>query len=267
MIALIMAGLALITVVVVATTYDSLFLSSHKELAIVERETLDRLERIIKEKYEKDAALLEANPTTAQTIFGVTGLTTLAKEQGYNIPFALLRTAVSNPQTSGAVQYLNIYVWLPHHVSDSSHYDPSTDTMYANTGVMWRRVSGLPIEQARYEASNALLQAWARSFELRARAKWEADPLRDVTRNYFIDSFVVGAESIGSIPTYTALNALPHVTGLLGAGNVPTSNAWGSDVEISNGQDASLVAPFTMALRTRTPWGTYIGARAVQQTN
>jgi len=186
----------------------------------------------------------------------------LLREAGIDARWGL-RVAVSDRLLRGGVGYRVIAAWLPGE-GDASTLEVTDGRFTPSTNTAWVTVSGFELQSRALAQTRARLARTARQLESLYRARLWSDPSRDVTVNRFraarCDRPLAG--EIPCIDDYAPVAA----AGLLEAVGLDTlaaANAWGGVVEVSNGVDSSQVMPFSMALRTTTPWGSTVAMRAV----
>ena len=174
-----------------------------------------------------------------------------------------LRIAASDRLARDGISYRVIVAWLPGE-ADASTLDPSTGRFTAVGGPRWISVSGFDLQAGAVSETRARLDRLARHLESAYRARLLSDPSRDVTVNRF-RARRCAAPAAGELPCID--DYMPVDASGLGqaAGLDPLlgTNAWGGPIEASNGVDASQAIPFSMALRTSTPWGGTLAVFAV----
>ncbi len=174
-----------------------------------------------------------------------------------------LRVAASERLVRESVSYRVIAAWLPGE-GDASILESATGRFTPSAGTRWIVVSGFDLQAAALAETRARLDRLARQLEAAYRARLLSDPSRDATVNRF-RALRCSAPSPGEMPCiddYVAIDA----SGLVRAAGLDpllAVNAWGAPIEVSNGIDASPVVPFSMALRTATPWGGALSMFAV----
>lgn len=180
-----------------------------------------------------------------------------------------LQAAMSLRQSalSGAIQYRDIYLWIPRRNPDPTVLDAASDTFTPGTGVLWAKVSGIGIEKDAYQDAQTRLQMLAQALEKMFRAKLASDPLHDVSLNYF-QAIGCSSHAAGEIPCTNNAYAAAASLGLgptAGVGDDLVTDPWGGAVLASNTLDANQgSAPYSMALRVVTPWGSAITVDAVE---
>jgi hypothetical protein len=174
-----------------------------------------------------------------------------------------LRLATSERLDRDGIAYRVLAAWLPLE-GDASALDPATGRFTPSSGARWTTVSGFDLQAGAMAETRARLDRLARQLESAYRARLLSDPSRDATVNRF-RAVRCAAPANGELPCiddYAALDA-SGLAAVVGLDGLLLSNAWGAPIEASNGADASLVMPFSMALRTTTPWGGRVSLFAV----
>jgi hypothetical protein len=174
-----------------------------------------------------------------------------------------LRVAISDRLMRDGVAHRVFAAWLPVE-GDTSAFDVSTGRFTPSANTQWVSLSGFDLQARALADTRSRLARAARQLEAGYRARLLADPGRDVTVNRF-RAASCAAPMAGEIPcidSYVPIGStrLAEVAGLEPQAAV---NAWGGPVEASNAVDSSWVMPFSMALRTATPWGDTISMRAL----
>jgi len=187
---------------------------------------------------------------------------TLMREAGIAMRWGL-RLAASERIARDGIGYRVIAAWLPGE-GDASALDPASGRFTPSGTRRWIVVSGFDLQSAAVDETRARMDRLARHLESAYRARLLADPSRDVTVNRF-RALRCSAPAAGELPciddyTPVASSGLPQAAGL---DPLLLANAWGGAIEASNGADASQVIPFSMALRTATPWGAALAMFAV----
>ena len=174
-----------------------------------------------------------------------------------------LRVAASERLVRDGIAYRVIAAWLPGE-GDASMLEPVSGRFTPSAGARWILVSGFDLQAAALVETRARLDRLARQLEAAYRVRLFSDPSRDATVNRF-RAVRCAAPSPGELPCIDDYAAV-DVSGLVGAAGLDpllAANAWGAPIEVSNGIDASPVIPFSMALRTATPWGGTLSMFAV----
>jgi hypothetical protein len=187
---------------------------------------------------------------------------TLMREAGI-APRWGLRLAASARIERDGIAYRMIAAWLPGE-GDASLFEPASGRFTPSGATHWIVVSGFPLQRAAVEESRARLDRLARHLEMAYRARLLSDPSRDVTVNRF-RALRCPAPAAGELPCLAdyvpvANSGLSQAVGL---DPLLSENAWGGPIEASNGVGASQENPFSMALRTATPWGSVLLMNAV----
>ena len=130
-------------------------------------------------------------------------------------------------------------------------------------------VDGHVIERAARREAELRLQRISSALEVWFQGRVQDDPLHRLDRNYFRPADPDcrnGALELPCLPTYQAADRLDFWTTALGLSAGDLQGPWGPDypLEVSNGEDASLSPPFSVALRFRVPGGMPVAMRAVE---
>jgi hypothetical protein len=179
------------------------------------------------------------------------------------------RILVSEPITEDSLRFRRFVIVEEARPESSTAFTPSTGAFTSSVGNVYRQLDGKLIHTAALLATEERLKRLATLLQRRYSVMLTTDPLRDTTINHFRprQGCSASANEIPCVDDYQAASTvgLQTILGLEPAGLV---SGWGSPVEVSNGVDSNTVAPpYTMALRARTPWGTYVTAAAVQPLN
>ena len=131
------------------------------------------------------------------------------------------------------------------------------------------RVDGPALEQEAVMRAQRQLQHLASALELRFRARVVDDPLHRMDINHFrpLDPACVALmDELPCVPDYARADRFAFWQGQLDIAAGELQSPWGATypLEISNGRDASVAPPFSLALRVLTPWGTLLQVRAVE---
>ena len=182
------------------------------------------------------------------------------------VPRWNLQVRSSERQTGNGVAFRVIAAWLPRPgAPDTSTFDPVAAVFVPGPDTPNALVNGLVIQSRALAASRDGLQRLAQALENRFKAKYLADPGRDVMVNHFRAQSCADPQpdELPCLDDYTALDA-----GLLlaiGADPRLARNSWNLVVEVSNGADAqTTIPPYSIDLRSTTPWGTQLRAVAIQ---
>lgn len=169
--------------------------------------------------------------------------------------------------SSSCVAYHVFAVWLPpQSLNDTSALNATTGQFTPDPQAVSAVVSGQTIQGELVSQTLHDLDAIAASLQQYFVTQSLADFSRDPEKNYFrpIDCANVQPSEIPCIDTYTAGAA----TTLISAAGIEARkfvNAWNGDVLVSNLQDArSTAQPYSMVLRTTTPWGSTLSMTALQ---
>ncbi|TAM17715.1 MAG: hypothetical protein EPN65_09860 [Pandoraea sp.] len=164
------------------------------------------------------------------------------------------------------VAYRTIALWLPPGSGpDTTVFDPTTGKLTPAAHVTWAAISGQSIEQAALSQSlRALgdLQTGLQSYFL---TRQQDDSTGTTDTNWFRASPCgVASSALPCVDTWTAGDQT-GIPALAGIDAHRFYDAWGQPIHVSNLLDSSSSAtPYSMALKTVTPWGTTIEVEAVQ---
>jgi hypothetical protein len=224
-------------------------------LASVQQQYLDEVRVSLLGWYARDLAQIDRSAEPPDPVRMLRG-TGVAVRWG-------LRVAASERLVREGIAYRVIAAWLPGE-GDTSMLEPATGRFTPSSGTRWIVVSGFDLQAAALVETRARLDRLARQLEAAYRARLLSDPSRDATVNRF-RAVRCSAPSPGELPCIDEYVTI-DVSGLASAAGLDpllAANAWGAPIEVSNGIDASLVIPFSMALRTATPWGGSLSMFAV----
>ena len=174
-----------------------------------------------------------------------------------------LRIAVSDRLVRDGTAYRVIAAWLPGE-ADASTLDAASGRFNPSAGVRWISVSGFDLQAGALSETRARLDRLARHLEAAYRSRLLSDPSSDVTVNRY-RALRCAAPAAGELPCIDDFVPVEG-TGLgqaVGIDPLLSVNAWGAPIEVSNGNAASQAMPFSMALRTSTPWGSTLAMSAV----
>ena len=187
-----------------------------------------------------------------------------------------LNIGITSMYEDSRVTWRDIYVWIPSTDGmDNSVFSPDGDQSNAfvpSDGVAWVSYSGRALESQKYAEASAQIEDIAQSLRAMFSSKVEADPLRDISANYFANCgprprYARGEDTLdcsgaSNMETLASLGA----NNSLGYNLTDFKNPWGGDIYASN-QDGALILnneayeinssqyPYTMILTTKTPAG------------
>ncbi len=233
-------------------------------VAATEDAYLDKVARRLENYYRRNAAAIDS--ATAYPVVPES----LCAQLGVEVK-PTLRLAVSDRLTGSQVLFHRFVVWLKRAEPDPSTFAVSTGTFTPGPGVAYRVVDGEAIEGALLEKTLERMKGFAAQLEGRFRAKFESDPLRSLSVNYFRalgPACGVGLDDIPCIDSYTDATTAADFGTLLSIDPTTLTSAWGRHFTISNLQDSSTASPpYTMAIRAALPWGGSLLVNAVQPLN
>jgi hypothetical protein len=255
----------LMFVVVVAAIGSVFFLSASSWQAQqlsnrVDAERADYLEqsaRALRDWYVSNLAGVDATtePPTEAAIVAGAGIT----------PRFGLRIAASNRLVAGELGFHNMAIWIPQRQPDPSTIDTVTGVFTPDVRAAFRLVSGAELQADALAQTRRVLRQAAERLENYFVARTAING-GNVSINHFRpDPACGGAE--GELPcldTYVAATAVDWrsagVDGMVG------TDGWGNVIQVSNLADSATAAPpYSMALQTRTPWGSVVQVLAVQR--
>lgn len=179
------------------------------------------------------------------------------------------RIEQSDVMSDGALRYRKFAIWEQQRPESAAVWNRSTAAFHSGVGNPHRMVDGRITHMRSLAQTEERLKTLASHLQRRYSAKLQLDPLRDATTNHFRPRVACNAQpdELPCINSY-APAANVGLAARLGVDAATLVSAWGTPIEVANLEDsATLAPPYTMALRTRTPWGSYITAVAVQPIN
>ena len=181
-----------------------------------------------------------------------------------------VRVGVSALQSRGAVLGRILVAWMPATAAADERFDAASGVLLGSSaGTRAIRVDGPALEQEAVMRAQRQLQHLASALELRFRARVVDDPLHRMDINHFrpLDPACVALmDELPCVPDYARADRFAFWQGQLDIAAGELQSPWGATypLEISNGRDASVAPPFSLALRVLTPWGTLLQVRAVE---
>lgn len=183
---------------------------------------------------------------------------------------------VSDRLTREGVKYTSVTLWLPTETDGTNPpvFDAATGNFQSCTNApcparVFTTFTGLGIQLDARNKTYALLNTAAVKAQAFFKARYLSDVLRDISVNHFRaprgSCGTVGPDEIPCIDNFTALRMTP-VPALIGLDSQVLTNAWGTDLEVTNlaGGSNTASAPYSMAFSTRDPWGGTLQIFAVQ---
>lgn len=214
--------------------------------------------------YARNAATIDSAPTynvVAATLWANLGID----------PLPTLRVTVSDRLTGPTVRYRRFAIWLRRSATDSSAIDSATGVFTPGANVLYREISGEPIQAALLDDTLTRMKVFAGQLEKRFRAKFESDPFRSLSVNHFrpaSGSCTAGLDDLPCIDAHTDVQTAANFTTLLALDSSRLVSAWGQRFTVSNLADSQTAAPpFSMAIRSSLPWGGSVLVNAVQPLN
>src|SRR5258708_5962840 len=233
-------------------------------VAATEDAYLDNIARRLEDYYRRNAAAIDS--ATAYPVVPES----LCAELGVELK-PTLRLAASDRLTGSQVLFHRFVVWLKRAEPDPSTFAVSTGTFTPGPNVIYRIVDGEAIEGALLEKTLEGMKGLAAQLERRFRAKFEADPLRSLSVNYFRalgSSCSVGLDDIPCVNSYTDATAAADFVTLLSIDPATLTSARGHQFPVSHLDDSSTASPpYTMAIRAALPSGGSLLVNAVQPLN
>lgn len=183
---------------------------------------------------------------------------------------------VSDRLTREGVKYTSVTLWLPTEADGTNPpvFDAATGNFQSCTTApcparVFTTFNGLGIQLGARNKTYALLNTAAVKAQAFFKARYLSDVVRDISINHFRaprgSCGTVSADEIPCIDNFTALG-MTTVPSLIGLDSQALTNAWGTDIEVTNlaGGSNTVLAPYTMAFSTRDPWGGTLQIFAVQ---
>ncbi len=168
-------------------------------------------------------ALLLVQRTYFEDAHGATGVGQSARSMGVAVPLQVGVAVVDDrPVAAGAKCFApSLVVYLRSDPSDTITVSPGlvadAPVISASPGVVHRKISVKSIREAWCSEVERTLQRTALAFERRARAKIEADPIRNIDINYLFDDGVA-SDSVGRFFGGVALSTAVSVESLAARG-------------------------------------------------
>jgi len=172
------------------------------------------------------------------------------------------------------INYSVIVVWLPTNTDTTNppNFNETTGAFVSCTNTQascspraYAIISGLTIQATLQANAIKQLDTLAGIHQAYFKAKLLQDPDKNIAINYFRapDGNCANASNMPCIDTYTneSLTAIP---GLLGISSDLLINPWGLPIEVSNNEGSSLSYPFSLSIKSETPWGSFINILAIQ---
>lgn len=228
---------------------------------------LDRARRGISDWYLANASVIDAG---ADSLSSSQILSAMGVPAQFGVQVAstqMLGLPCSESNSPSCVGYHDIYVWLPPiSTADTTTLDASSGTFNADSGAQWVKISGEAIEQQLIGSSTdtmTLLQTQLRAF-FAASERSDADVNPET--NFFRDT-ACSTTFDGSLPcvdTFADISTTA-IPGDLGIDTTNESNAWGLPIQVTNQEYSSVSQPpYSMAIRSATPWGSYLQMAVVE---
>lgn len=184
-----------------------------------------------------------------------------------------LEGAASDRQMAGSIAYTAYAFWIPTDNANLPQFDQTTG-VFTQCPTLGARcpehpfvlVSGFEAQSSHFKRTSLKLQAIADKLETFFKARFLFDPDRNISINRWlpVNGCTPLSDELPCLDTYTPL-AGANLQVNTGIGSDEFINSWGGPIEVSNKQDSSyLEPPFSMTLRTTTPWGMTLQFKALQ---
>lgn len=178
-----------------------------------------------------------------------------------------LRLAISTPIVrSGCTTVIDceptrqILVWYP----ATSPPPPASLVnglpLHETTGdALWRLYDAKAITQKRMATGHSQLLAAGRAISSWATAQRQASVFTSEVNFLRAGSCSSPGNALPCLSGWTPITGVPQAMESSGLSDMDVTSPWGAVIEISNAApDASLVAPYSLAMRMRTPSGAYL---------
>lgn len=239
----------LVTISAVVFTYAALDTRAFaNDLSRNQHEYLVELKHQVERWYEANASTLD----TSSTPLDLTDFWQTAPMRPWNVTVS---SSVRLNKGDG-VAYHIIAIWLPDAGGDSTTFDQATGQLSVQKGTPYVLVDGAAIEGRLLQETLVKLGTIAHYLEghFQAMAQHGADQASNI--NYFraADCTTPTTQELPCIDSDTPLaeTTLPARFTWPSQANY---DAWGNPIRVSNRQDATSSSPFSMAVKTISPWG------------
>ncbi len=183
-----------------------------------------------------------------------------------------LQAASSVRQTDGMVSWHVMALWLPDLVRvQGTGLDPASGVFTQGTlvsnglpaTVVHAVLNGQASQLRKFAESGRRVRLVVARLENMFAARRATDPFSYGARNWF-RADACDAVQTGELPCYDTYVDLAATAAPVEAGIEAelTVNAWGLPITLSNLQGSSLVSPYSLSVRSLTPWGGVMGAIA-----
>ncbi len=168
---------------------------------------------------------------------------------------------ISDRQVAGHI----LLLWIPGQSAGSPHWDPRSGHVVDFSGALTEVVSGLSLQQAAFKDTSAYLAQFAERIEHWAASRARQE-LGEIACNPFRPDPSCQAQGQSLPATDGYMRAKDIAWASFGLDPAPATDAWGGAIEISNDQDCETQSPpYSMVLRSRTPFGQSIRIYAIQK--
>lgn len=231
---------------------------------LIEQQYLDDVAQRLESWYDRNAATVDSSSTYA------IAPAALWSQLGID-PKVNLRLGISDRQTGAQVAYRRFVIWLQRATPDTSTFTASTGAFTPAAGVPFRVIDGEKMQVLKLDQTLNGMKRFAFLLERRFQAKYEADPLRSLSVNHFRPVSGTCSTTLDDMPcinTYLNAPVAANFPLLVGVDPATLTTAWGAAFEVSNQEDSrTTTPPYTMAIRSTTPWGSTVLVNAVQPLN
>jgi len=242
----------------------------------VEDQARGNREDVVRGAYIEDASRrlalwYQSNANTQEVIAGQLDMAAALAAAGVTPRYGLMADS-SRQLSDGLVSWHVMALWLPDPQRvQGTGLDPVTGVFTHGTLISTGQpavlvsatINGRAMQLVAYSESSRRVRLAAARLENMFAARRAMDPFALSGRNWF-RAGDCGLVQAGELPCYDVYTNLAATTAPIEAGIEAGMgvNAWGLPITISNLQGSSLVTPFSMSVRTLTPWGGVIGAVA-----
>jgi type II secretory pathway pseudopilin PulG len=244
-----------VSMILGATTLQADTVANH--VAEQRQDYLHRSTQQIERWYQSHLAIVDLNDDPP-------AIASILSEAGFASQFGA-KVAVSQRQFNGDTAYRVFVVWIPNAMPDTSAFNNATGQFTPAPGVQYALLNGLSLQSAAMSATRNTINAAAISLENYFTARTELNG-KDVSVNQFRPDTACSGTVAGfpCIDTYTDASAIDW--SMTGIDPVRLVDAWGNPLEVSNLLDSQTTnPPYSMSIRAKTPFGTFITMSAIQR--
>lgn len=218
----------------------------------------------VSEWYRREAAAIDA-------VDAAPSMTAIMSGAGI-APQWRLQLAASKRLSRGAIAYRVIALWIPASGTDASTLDVDRGAFTPDRGTQYVLIDGFSIQSQAAFASLETMKTLASRLEERFYARFLHDAEGDITVNWFrprdsnCNAHADELACTDTAPGRFLAAANMNLARLLGMPPTGLVNAWGGPVELCNSAPCANTAapPFSLTLRSATPWGTQLTVVATQ---